>query len=208
MIPRTIKGRMITIRKKVSYLLMAVFLGFAALQAPAQAEKRITVHLDPGTTQIRWNLGATLHRVHGTFNLKSGVLTFDPSTGMAEGEILVDAASGQSGNKSRDKKMQREVLESTTYPQIFFHAMKVSGTLKPGAAEDMTVEGTFNIHGADHPLKLQVHLQQNGHEITATTHFTVPYVAWGMKDPSTMMLHVKKQVEVDVVSRGTIDGLQ
>ena len=204
---------MITIRNRSSYILMIVFFALSAMQSfaqqsSAQSEKEIAVHLDPAQTQIRWTLGSTLHTVHGTFNLKGGVLTFDPATGVAEGEILVDAASGQSGNKSRDHKMQREVLESGKYPQMFFHATKISGSLKQGVTQDVVMEGTLNIHGADHPLTLHVQVQLAGHRITAVTHFSVPYVAWGMKDPGTMLLRVKKQVEVEIVSHGNVDGLQ
>ena len=173
----------------------------------AQSSKpKVTVHLDPQKTEIHWTLGSTLHTVHGTFRLKGGVMTFDPATGAAEGEFLVDVTTGESENSSRDGKMQNEVLESSKYPQAFFHPVKVSGDLKPGT-QNITVGGTFNIHGADHPLTLQMAVQLNGSDATATTRFTIPYVAWGMKDASTFLLKVDKDVTVDVVSRGTVEGL-
>jgi polyisoprenoid-binding protein YceI len=79
--------------------------------------------------------------------------------------------------------------------------------VKSGQTQTVTVEGTFTIHGADHPLKLEIKVQVDGPEAVATTHFGVPYVAWGMKDPSTFMLRVGKEVEVDVVAKGHIDGI-
>ena len=49
--------------------------------------------------------------------------------------------------------MQNEVLESEKYPEAFFHPLKISGVLKQDAGtQNVTVSGTFNIHGADHPL--------------------------------------------------------
>jgi polyisoprenoid-binding protein YceI len=167
---------------------------------------KVTVRLDPQKTEIHWTLGSTLHTVHGTFRLKGGVMTFDPATGAAEGEFLVDVTTGESENSSRDGKMQNEVLESSKYPQAFFHPVKVSGDLKPGM-QNVTVGGTFNIHGADHPLTLQMAVQFDRTDATATTRFTIPYVAWGMKDESTFLLKVDKEVTVDVVSRGTVEGL-
>ncbi len=178
-----------------------------ALGKPGYAQK-VTVHLDPAQTEIKWTLTDTLHVVHGTFDLKSGVMTFDPKTGIAEGEILVDAASGASGNSMRDSSMKKKVLETDKYPEVFFHPAKATGELKPGGLQDMTLDGTFNIHGVDHALRMGVKVQLDGDKVTATTHFVVPFVDWGMKDPSNFVLKVGKQVDVDVVTHGTIEGMQ
>ncbi|HEX4004963.1 MAG TPA: YceI family protein [Acidobacteriaceae bacterium] len=187
--------------------LFAVIL-LAPLISAQTSEKKITVHLDPALTQIHWTLGDVLHTVHGTFALKSGIVVFDPKTGAANGEMLVDLDTGASGDDIRDGRMKRNILETATYPQAIFHPEKVSGTLRAGAAQTMTVDGTFTIHGKDHPLRLVVSAQMSGPgQITATTHFSVPYVAWGMKDPSTFVLRVGKRVDVDVTATGTVDGL-
>jgi polyisoprenoid-binding protein YceI len=103
--------------------------------------------------------------------------------------------------------MQTSVLESAKYPQAFFHPTKIIGAVKAGATEKVAAEGTFNIHGADHPLKLEIKVKLEGSRATATTHFSVPYVAWGMKDPSNFLLRVGKDVDVDVVAQGTVEGL-
>jgi polyisoprenoid-binding protein YceI len=191
--------------KKRVFLVAAIACIVHTMWAQSSTPK-VTVRLDPQKTEIHWTLGSTLHTVHGTFRLKGGVMTFDPATGAAEGEFLVDVTTGESENSSRDGKMQNEVLESSKYPQAFFHPVKVSGDLKPGT-QNVTVGGTFNIHGADHPLTLQMAVQFDGTDATATTRFTIPYVAWGMKDESTFLLKVDKEVTVDVVSRGTVEGL-
>ena len=189
------------------YLVAFIALCFVQI-APAQSSpSKVNIHLDPQKTEIHWTLGTTLHTVHGTFRLKAGMMTFDPATGAAEGEVLVDTSTGESGNSSRDGKMQKEVLESSKYPQAFFHPMKLSGGLKAGGPQNVTVEGTFNLRGADHPLTLQMTVQVNGSDATATTHFNIPYIAWGMKDESTFLLKVDKEVAVEVVAKGTVDGL-
>jgi polyisoprenoid-binding protein YceI len=167
------------------------------------------VVLDPAQTQIRWKLGAELHKVDGTFKLKSGEFIFNPETGVAEGEILVDATTGESGNRDRDKRMHDEVLESNRYPAIFFHPTQIKGASKPGeATQQVQAQGTFNIHGADHALELPVKVETDGDMVTATTRFTVPYVAWGMKNPSKFLLRVSKQVEIEVIAKGTIKQVE
>jgi polyisoprenoid-binding protein YceI len=185
---------------KASFIAAVILLGQLA-----QAQNRsIRVVLDPAQTEIHWKLSG-LHPVHGTFKLKSGEFLFNPKTGTAEGEILVDATTGESGNAARDKRMQDEVLESNRYPAIFYHPTEIKGPFKAGeGTQDLTAEGTFNIHGADHPLELPLKVQISAGTATATTRFTVPYVEWGMKNPSRLLLRVSKQVEIEVSAKGTI----
>lgn len=181
-----------------SYILFAALL----VCSGARAQQKIAVHLDPAQTEIRWTLGDVLHTVHGSFKLKGGLLTLDPVTGTAQGEILVDADSGDSGSKKRDDLMKKNQLETGKYPQVIFHPEKFSGNLPGSGTGDLAVSGMFNIHGVDHPLTLHCKVQVAGNKVTATTHFVVPYVEWGMKNPSTMMLRVSRQVDVDVTAHG------
>src|SRR5690242_15210846 len=71
-----------------------------------------TFTLDPAQTKVNFSVDSTLHTVHGDFRLQRGSIQFDNATGQAGGAIVVDAASGQSGNDGRDKKMHKDVLES------------------------------------------------------------------------------------------------
>jgi polyisoprenoid-binding protein YceI len=168
----------------------------------------LKVELDPAQTEIRWKLSG-LHSTHGTFKLKSGEFFFNPATGVAEGEILVDATTGESGNAARDKRMQDEVLESNRYPAIFFHPTQIKGTFKAGeGTQELAGEGSFNIHGANHPMELPLKVQIVEGQVKATTQFTVPYVAWGMKNPSRFLLRVGKQVDIEVTAKGTLKRVE
>jgi polyisoprenoid-binding protein YceI len=189
------------------YLLFATILCAVPSSWAQSSSPQISIHLDPQKSEVHWTLDTTLHTVHGTFQVKGGIMTIDPATGTAQGEFLVDVTTGESGDKSRDKKMHNEVLESGKYPQAFFHPIKVTGNLKQGGSQSVTVEGTFNMHGADHPLTLPMTVQITGADATATMHFVIPYVDWGMKDASTFLLKVKKEVTVEITARGTVEGL-
>lgn len=186
----------------------ALLLAFAPLLSAQAAPQAVTLHLDPAVTEIHWTLNGNMHTVHGTFRLKGGLITYNPATGAAQGEIAVDLITGESDNRSRDSRMQKEILESDKFPQAIFHPEKVSGAVKAGSSQTVTVEGTFTIHGVDHPLKLDTKVGVSGHQATATTHFTVPYVDWGIKDPSNFIFRVGKTVDVDVTAKGAIDGIQ
>ncbi|MEA2261377.1 MAG: hypothetical protein QOJ51_4202 [Acidobacteriaceae bacterium] len=196
-----------TLRKISKARFIAALVILIGHLAPAQ-NRGMKVVLDPAQTEIRWKLSG-LHSVHGTFKLKSGEFLFNPKTGLAEGEILVDATTGESGNATRDKRMQDEVLESNRYPAIFYHPTEIKGPFKVGeGTQDLIGEGTFNIHGADHPLELPLKVQISADTVTATSRFTVPYVDWGMKNPSKFLLRVGKQVEIEVSAKGTIKQVE
>ena len=156
-----------------------------------------TVVLKPETTSIRWTLSGSLHTVHGTFKLKRGAAHVNLEDGSADGLIEVDAISGESGDPARDERMHKDILESDRYPIISFRPTRLVGKVILSSDEVVTVEGVFRIHGADHPLQLRINIHPEGNTVTLKTHFTVPYVDWGMKDPSVFVLRVSKTVDID-----------
>lgn len=182
------------------FLLACIGLALT-LSSPAFAQRTgspIAINLGPATTSIHWTLHATTHTVHGTFKLKSGAFRVDPANGNASGLIVIDAASGQSGDSARDKKMHRDVLESQQYPTITFKPAHVVGKVDLGAAGTVTVDGVLNLHGQDHPMQITVNLRPQASAVALATHFMVPFVAWGLKDPSTFIFRVDKEVALDI----------
>jgi polyisoprenoid-binding protein YceI len=193
---------------RAAALCAALFLA-APLVHPQPTARPVSLHFEPAHTQIRWTLDDVLHTVHGSFQLKGGLVSFTPSTGAAEGELLVDLNTGNSGSAARDRKMKQDVLQVQTYPEAIFHPEKVSGTLRPGTTQQVTIDGTFTIRGHDHPLQMVVTAQMvDSAHVHLTTHFVVPYVQWGMKDPSTLVFRVGKQVPVDITADATVENLQ
>jgi len=161
-----------------------------------------TVELDPARTTINFTLGDVLHTVHGTFKLKRGSITFDSFTGKASGEIVVDVASGNSGGGTRDKRMHKEILESARYPEAVFTADRVTGELASRGTSELDVHGMFQIHGASHEMTLHFRADVNGGEVAASTGFMIPYVQWGMKNPSNFLLRVSDKVEMNIQAVG------
>jgi polyisoprenoid-binding protein YceI len=162
----------------------------------------ISLRLVPAKTSISFTLGDILHTVHGSFNLKSGIVHFDPATTKISGEILVDAASGHSGSEGRDKKMHGDVLESARYPDIAFRPDRVDGRVATIGASVVQLHGMFVIHGTEHEITIPVRVEMSPGQWTATSHFAVPYVTWGMKNPSTFVLRVDRSVDIDIQASG------
>lgn len=186
----------------LAWMLTLAGISFALL-APAAAQ-HVQVTLDRAKTHIDWTLGDVLHTVQGTFQLKSGAILFDPKTGEASGQIVVDAASGNSGNGTRDGKMKKEVLETARYPDIVFAAKHISGFVSGQESLTVQVAGNFTIHGGTHDLTLTLPIVVKNTAVEAHTKFDVPYVNWGMKDPSTLFLKVEKSVQISIAAVGEL----
>lgn len=195
-------GKGCKLQIKMSRWLWPIFV--LALGAETLLAQEMTVELDPAGTRIEFTVAATLHTVHGTFALKSGRVHFDSSTGSASGLVIVDAASGDSGNKGRDHKMHQEVLESQLYPEITFTPTRMSGRVDPQGSSSVQIDGIFKLHGADHPITLTLPVEARGQNLSVRTHIVVPYVAWGLKNPSTFILHVSENVEIDINAAGRL----
>jgi polyisoprenoid-binding protein YceI len=174
---------------------------FCCAAVPAQSQE-LRLHFDPSKTTIAFTLGDILHTVHGSFQLKSGDVEYRIPTKAVNGNLVVEATSGQSGNHSRDRKMHKEILQSDQYPLISFRPDRVEGNVATLGTSNIQVHGMFSIHGADHELTMPVKVEVFPDHWTANSHFTVPYVKWGIKNPSTFVLRVSESVEIDVHASG------
>jgi polyisoprenoid-binding protein YceI len=185
-------------------LLIATLLVSAyAIPQPLRAEESM-LELDPTQTRVEFTLHDVLHTVHGTFHLKRGMIRFDPETGLAKGELIVDAQSGDSGSEARDSRMHKNILESRRYPEIVFLPDRVEGKVLLSGPSQVKLHGAFRIHGADHEITLPVQVQIGQSQVTARTSFEVPYVKWGMKNPSTFFLRVSDRVRIDIQAAGRL----
>jgi polyisoprenoid-binding protein YceI len=173
-------------------------------QTSDAAASEIVFTLDPAQSKVHWTVDSTLHTVHGTFMVKSGTLHVDPETGKAGGEVVVFAPSGESGNGSRDKRMHKEILETAKYPDVIFRPRQMEGKVGRSGASDVNLTGVLSIHGADHELTTQVHAELTGDHWHGTSTFEVPYVKWGIKDPSNFLLKVKPVVHVELEMSGEL----
>ena len=208
MVPRGCKSRAF-----VPCGILGVVLVLSAASAPLRfppartAAGEITLQLDPGESEVRYMVDSTLHAVHGTFHVKQGLVHFDPESGKAGGEIVVNATSGDSGNGSRDERMHKEILETAKYPDATFRPRQVQGKVARSGASDVKLQGVMLLHGGEHEIVAEVHATLAGDRWKGTARFEVPYVQWGIKDPSNWLLKVKPVVIVELDMAGAASGL-
>jgi polyisoprenoid-binding protein YceI len=172
---------------------------------PALADG-LFLSLEAAQSSIHWTLDTTIHTVHGTFALKRGAVQCDLATGEASGEIVADAASGKSGNDSRDKKMHQEVLQSPNFPEAIFRPDRIDGKISAQGPWTANLHGVFILHGAEHELTIPVHGELTGDRWKATAKFSVPFVQWGLKNPSNFLLKVNPAVDIEADLVGALQS--
>jgi polyisoprenoid-binding protein YceI len=186
----------------LAYLLICLCSPLMAAENLAFPAGLVEVEFNAAKCTVQFTLGAVLHTVHGTFKVKGGNVRFDPGSGQASGQIAVDVRSGETGESARDRQMHENVLESARFPEAVFTPDRVKGRVAPSGESQAEVHGALRIHGGEHEMTIPVTVQVKNDLVTARAKFAVPYVAWGMKDPSNLVLRVDKTVEVEAVLTG------
>jgi len=80
----------------------------------------VEIEVDASKCTVQFTLGAVLHTVHGSFKVKGGHVRFDPGSGQASGQIVVDVRSGETGDSARDGQMHEAVWNRTVFRRRFF----------------------------------------------------------------------------------------
>jgi polyisoprenoid-binding protein YceI len=184
----------------------AILTGLAivfSLGVAASAQQQ-TFTVNPGASSVGFALTGTGHEVHGIFHVTSGTIQFERNAPKMSGTVVVSASSGDSGDKSRDKNMNQKVLQSDRFTDISFQPQSYSGTLAPSGDSTIQVSGTFTLHGTPHDITVPMQVHIDGQNLTAKGTFIVPYVKWGLKDPSVFILKVAKEVHIDLNLAGTV----
>jgi polyisoprenoid-binding protein YceI len=189
------------IRRVLSFIgASSLLTAFLLFTFPAYGEH---YQVDRALSTVSFTLTGS-HLVEGTFKVTSGDFSLDPQSGVMQGMVTVDASSGDSNEKSRDKKMTSEQMKAQAFPSVTFAPTKLTGQVKDSGDSTGQVDGTFTLLGKEHPLTVPMAVHVEGNHFTATGSFIVPYVSWGMKDPSWFVMKMAKEVKVDLKLAGTV----
>jgi YceI-like protein len=182
------------------------FAAFAVafMLAPALLAQHQAFHVNPDASEVKMTLNTTHELVTGTFHVQSGSIEFDRSTLKMSGLVVVLAASGKTGNGSRDKKMNKDVLEVDKHATVSFEPKSYAGTIVPSGDSTIQVTGMFTLLGTPHEIAIPMLVHLEVASATAKAHFVVPYVQWGLKNPSFMFWKADNDVAIDLNLVGTI----
>jgi polyisoprenoid-binding protein YceI len=181
-------------------------IALAVTLVPAAFGQHQTFAIKPDASEVKVTLKTTHEMVIGTFHVQSGSVEFDRGTPKMSGVITIAAGSGKTGNGSRDKKMNKDILKVDQYATISFEPKSYSGALAPSGDSTIQVTGIFTLLGTAHEITVPMQIHLDGSGATAKGHFVVPYVQWGLKNPSFLIWKAEDDVAIDLDLVGTISG--
>ena len=181
----------------------AVF-ALAVILAPAALSQHQTFVVKPDASEVKMTLKTTHEIVNGTFHIQSGSIEFDRSTPKMSGSVVVLSGSGKTGNDSRDKKMNKDILKVDQYTTVSFAPKTYTGTIAPSGDSTIQVSGVFTLLGNSHDLTIPMQIHIDGSKGTAKAQFVVPYVQWGLKNPSFLIWKAENDVAIDLSLVGKI----
>src|ERR1700689_2582717 len=173
-------------------------LALAVILAPAALAQHQTFAVNPDASEVKITLKTTHELVNGTFHIQSGSIEFDRSAPKMSGSVVVLAGSGKTGNDSRDKKMNKDILKIDQYANVSFEPKTYTGTIAPSGDSTIQVSGVFTLLGIPHDLTIPMQIHMDGSKATARAQFVVPYVRWGLKNPSFMFWKAENDVAIDL----------
>jgi polyisoprenoid-binding protein YceI len=181
----------------------AVFV-LAVIFSPAALAQHQTFVVNADSSAVKMTLKTTHELVSGTFHIQSGAIEFDRGNPKMSGSVVVLAGSGKTGNDSRDKKMNKDILKVDQYTTVSFAPKTYSGTIAASGDSTIRVSGVFTLLGTPHDLTIPMQIHMDGSKATAKAQFVVPYVQWGLKNPSFLIWKAENDVGMDLNLIGQI----
>jgi hypothetical protein len=179
-------------------------LALAVILAPAALAQHQTFAVNPDASEVKMTLKTTHELVNGAFHIQSGSVEFDPSTPEMSGSVVVLAGSGKTGNGSRDKKMNKDILEVEQHATVSFDPKSYAGAIAPSGDSTIQVTGIFTLLSTPHEITVPMLVHLEGTTATAKAHFALPYIQWGLKDPSFLFWKADKDVAIDLLLTGRL----
>ena len=181
-------------------------LALAFSFAPIALAQHQTFTVNTDISEIKMTLNTTHEIVHGTFHIQSGSIEFDRMARKISGSVVVLAGSGTTGNGSRDKRMHKDTLKVDQYATVSFVPKTYTGIIAPSGDSTIEVSGVFTLLGTPHDLTIPIQIHLDGSKADAKGHFDIPYIQWGLKDPSFMFWKAEHNVAIDLNLVGQVSN--
>jgi polyisoprenoid-binding protein YceI len=181
---RTLWSRMATGLVLSSILLVCVLRAAAA----GPVEPGRTLRVDAGSARVGFDLGATMHTVHGTAGEVTGTVSIVSGSDaglVLDGKITIPVRALATGNERRDAKMRGESLDAGKHPEITFVPKALGKDLR-------LLSGELTIRGVSKSVEIPVTVEAAGSRVKVDGKLDVRWADHGVPDPSAFVLRVEK----------------
>ncbi len=185
---------------------MLTGLALAVMLASTAHGQHQTFAVNPDASEVRMTLKTNHEIVNGTFHLQSGSIDFDRSAPEMSGSVVVAAGSGKTGNDGRDKKMNKDILKVDRFTTVTFTPKSYTGTITPSGDSTIQVAGVLTLLATVHDVTVPMQIHMEGSKATAKAQFVIPYVQWGLKNPSFMIWKAENDVSIDLNLVGKVSN--
>jgi polyisoprenoid-binding protein YceI len=190
--------------KPITTFALAIVLAPAALAQPVAPHGTFVVDAD--ASEVRMTLKTTHELVNGVFRVQAGKIEFDRGASKMSGSVVVLPGSGKTGNDTRDGRMTKEILKVKQFATVTFEPKTYTGDLAPGGESTIQVTGIFTLLGTPHEITVPMVVHLDGPRANAKAHLVLPYIKWGLKNPSILMWKVDPDVAIDVSLSGKLSN--
>ena len=155
--------------------------------------------VDPGKSEIAWELDASLRGVRSRTRELSGtakVIDAGEDGVRLEGSLEIDAASFETGSARRDRTLHEESLATGTHPRIVFSPHRIFRTSSWAEDEALAIEGDLSIRGVTQPVRIPVTLTRRGQRLIVEGTTRLQWADYGVPDPSSFLYRVRPEVQV------------
>jgi hypothetical protein len=100
--------------------------------------------------------------------------------------------------------MYKNILLVDSYRTVSFEPKSYTGAIAPAGDSTIQVTGIFTILGTPHEITIPMLVHLDGASASTKAHFIVPYVSWGLKNPSFLIWKADDDVAIDLFLAGTL----
>lgn len=178
-------------------------IGFAALLTMVGGASAATYDIDPAHTYPNFTIGHLGYStMHGRFGSTSGTVELDLKKKTGAVNVVIDAASIDTGFKKRDDHLRSpDFFNVMEFPEITFKSTKVNFTSDKtakvdgkltiaGVTKDVTLDVT-HIHCAPHPFNKKDVCGFDANTSIKRSDFGVKYALPAVSDEVNIMLEVE-----------------
>jgi polyisoprenoid-binding protein YceI len=178
---------------------------------------QIRLVLDPAKSEARYQAREQLANLTlpsdaiGTTKAVSGTIVINPDGTIVSqaSKFVVDLTTLTSDKAQRDRFIQRNTLQTDTYPSAEFVPTRAIGLPSPlptSGPVTFQLAGDLTVHGVTHPTTWDVTAQIAGQSLTGSASTTVTFEDFGMTQPKVPVVlsvedNLKLIVDFDLVQR-------